>query len=78
VTGFRGFFISKTGYMGIGPLAAEEGDVLCILPGCNTPVLIQKRNGFYILVGECFVWGLMNGEAAVQRSHNDYELFCMQ
>jgi hypothetical protein len=28
VTRFRGFFISKTGYMGIALLAAEEGDIL--------------------------------------------------
>jgi hypothetical protein len=78
VTRFRGFFISKMGYMGIGPLRAEEGDILCILPGCNTPLLIRKRNEFYVLVGECFAWGLMNGEAALVRSHNDYALLCMQ
>lgn len=40
LTKFRGFFISKMGYLGIGPLAAEEGDMLCVLPGAKTPLLM--------------------------------------
>jgi hypothetical protein len=59
----RAFFISRTGYMGIGPHTIEEHDMICIVPGCNVPLLIRKVDNCLFLVGECFVWGLMDGEA---------------
>lgn len=58
----RSFFISSTGYMGLGPLSLREEDLVCIFPGCRVPLLIRKREDHYVLVGECFVWGLMDGE----------------
>jgi hypothetical protein len=63
VTRLRAFFISTTGYMGIGPRSVKEHDMICALPGCNVPLLIRKVNNRHLLVGECFVWGLMDGEA---------------
>jgi Heterokaryon incompatibility protein (HET) len=71
----RSFFISRIGYMGIGPIVAEEGDMICILPGCNVPLLIRKEDDYYVLVGECFVWGLMDGEAMEVRTDDNYEVF---
>ncbi|TVY88090.1 Heterokaryon incompatibility protein 6,OR allele, partial [Lachnellula willkommii] len=59
----RDFFISTSGYMGVGPKALEEGDMICVIPGCNVPLLIRKEGDHHLLVGECFVWGLMDGEA---------------
>ena len=59
----RTFFISKSGYMGLVPTALEEGDMICVVPGCNVPLLIRKEGDHHLLVGECFVWGLMDGEA---------------
>lgn len=59
----RTFFISGSGYMGVGPKALEEGDMICVIPGCNVPLLIRKEGDHHLLVGECFVWGLMDGEA---------------
>jgi hypothetical protein len=100
----RAFFITSKGYMGIGPLAMKEDDIVCVFPGCRVPLLVrdhiapaaenptiipEDRDGErvlpvdwenpgifgdsdseddgmehknYLLVGECFVWGLMNGE----------------
>jgi hypothetical protein len=74
----RSFFISRTGYMGIGPLAVKEGDMICILLGCNIPLLIRKEDDYHVLVGECFVWGLMDGEAMEGRTDDDYKLFCLR
>ncbi|TVY14775.1 Heterokaryon incompatibility protein 6, OR allele [Lachnellula arida] len=59
----RAFFISTSGYMGVGPKAPEEGDMICVIPGCNVPLLIREEGDHHLLVGECFVWGLMDGEA---------------
>jgi len=61
--GDRTFFISKKGYMGIGPQALEEVNATCILLGCNVPLLLREKEDNHLLVGECFVWGLVDGEA---------------
>jgi hypothetical protein len=71
----RRFFISQTGYMGLGPPALAQGDMICILCGCNVPVLIRKEDDHHLLVGECFVWGLMDGEILNNRKGVNYEVF---
>jgi hypothetical protein len=71
----RKFFLSSSGYMGLGPLALQEGDMICILLGCDVPLLIRKEGDYYRLVGECFVWGLMDGEALKDRKADEkYEV----
>jgi hypothetical protein len=72
----RRFFISEVGYMGLGPLALQQGDMVCVLLGCNVPLLIRKEEDYHLLVGECFVWGLMDGEAVKDRKDDgEYEVF---
>jgi hypothetical protein len=68
----RAFFITESGYMGLGPLGIDTGDMVCILRGCNVPFLIRNENNHYILVGECFVWGLMDGEAVKNVLDSDF------
>ncbi|KAH7370371.1 heterokaryon incompatibility protein-domain-containing protein [Rhexocercosporidium sp. MPI-PUGE-AT-0058] len=59
----RQLMISKKGYIGLGPVPAKKGDLICVLYGCSVPVLLRKVDEHYILVGECYVHGLMDGEA---------------
>ncbi|MCJ1283729.1 hypothetical protein MMC26_003060 [Xylographa opegraphella] len=60
----RIFFITRGGYIGLAPEAAEEGDVVCVVLGGQVPYLIRpKKNGHYLFVGECYVHGLMDGQA---------------
>jgi len=68
----RTFFITKSGYMGIGPMPLEVGDTICVVLGCNVPLLLRKYEDHYILVGECFVWGLMDGEAMRMKRKGEY------
>lgn len=51
------------GYLGIAPRLAREGDVVCILLGCHTPMVLrpQGENEFRI-VGECYMLGISEGE----------------
>ena len=49
--------------VGIGPRDCRHGDVLCILLGCSVPVLLRERRSHFELVGECYVHGMMDGEA---------------
>lgn len=55
------------GYVVLGPRSCEEGDVVCILYGCSVPVLLRPRSNVhgYTFVGECYVHGMMDGEARI-------------
>jgi hypothetical protein len=58
----RRFMVTKSGYMGLVPILTEVGDVICVLFGCDTPLVLRPVNDYYILIGECYVYGLMDGE----------------
>lgn len=51
------------GLMGTAPLTARPGDFICVFPENNAPVLLRRKGCDYQLIGECFVEGLMKGEA---------------
>lgn len=61
----RSFFVTTGGFMGIGPIRTMTGDIICILLGCKCPFVIRptETEGRYHFVGECYVYGLMCGEA---------------
>ena len=67
----RKFFITENGFFGVGPAATEIGDAVHILLGADVPFLLRQKNmcgryeldGSWSLVGECYVQGLMVGEA---------------
>lgn len=55
---------TRQGRLGIAPSHAEIGDCICILFGCNVPILLRKDLfGTYQLVGESYIYGIMDGEA---------------
>lgn len=48
------------------PLVAEEGDQICVFDGMEYPYAIRPKEGSggkYMLVGECYISDLLNGEA---------------
>jgi hypothetical protein len=50
--------------IGIAPQASQKSDVICIFFGCSVPVVLEPQvNGEYRFVGECYVHGVMDGEA---------------
>jgi hypothetical protein len=59
----RRFFITKSGLMGIGPDNMKEGDVVTVLFGGNVPYLLRPVDAGFKFLGECYVPGLMEGEA---------------
>lgn len=61
----RALFVTKRGYIGLGPWNADVGDSVCVLYGGATPFLLRKAadSDTFTLVGESYVYGIMNGEA---------------
>ena len=63
----RCLIVTKGGYLGIAPSWAKEGDEVCVLAGGSVPLVLRQRAGgadaHHELVGECYVHGIMNGEA---------------
>ena len=65
-TNNRRFFITREGHMGLGPRNIEPGDVVCILLGAQVPFVLRAVNDHYVLLGECYCHGIMDGEAVRQ------------
>ncbi|KAN0092194.1 Heterokaryon incompatibility protein (HET) domain containing protein [Hyaloscypha variabilis] len=56
------FLRTGRGFVGLAPNLAGIGDEVWILLGCDVPMLLRKDEDHHILVGECFVYGMMEGE----------------
>ena len=59
----RRFCSTKNGYLGMIPVMARKGDLVCLFIGALTPFVIRpKTDGIYQLIGECYIHSMMNGE----------------
>ncbi|KAK4966502.1 hypothetical protein LTR42_011667 [Elasticomyces elasticus] len=56
---------TRQGLIGLMPADAEVGDVVSIVLGAKAPLLLRPRSkdGAYQIVGESYVYGVMDGEA---------------
>ncbi|TGJ84216.1 hypothetical protein E0Z10_g4584 [Xylaria hypoxylon] len=61
------FCFTKDRFVGLVPETAVAGDQICLFHGGNVPFVLRKKGPAYTLVGECYIQGIMNGEA-LQRS----------
>jgi hypothetical protein len=61
----RRLLISEKGMLGMAPIKAKKGDIICVLFGCSVPLLLRQRHSQeeYEFIGECYLDGYMNGEA---------------
>ncbi len=55
---------TNLGYLCGVPIGTRTGDVICILKGCDTPVVLRRVHSYYVHIGSCYVDGLMNGEVS--------------
>lgn len=77
----RRLMVTKEGYIGVAPRRAQKGDIVCVLYGCSVPVVLRKCDtddgsaNFCKFVGECYVDGIMDGEALSQgREIEDFRI----
>lgn len=77
LTKTRRFLVTANGYMGLAPGEARKGDRVAVVYGCSTPLLIRKVEEAvddWRLVGECYVYGLMDGEAIAMDDISDGDI----
>jgi len=67
----RSFFRLDNGYVGVGQDVLEDGDICCVLFGAKVPFIIRPCGSYFRLVGECYVHGIMNGEAMEMWKRNE-------
>ncbi|EHK21833.1 uncharacterized protein TRIVIDRAFT_222685 [Trichoderma virens Gv29-8] len=59
----RIFARTSSVYYVLGPVVIEKGDVVCVLFGGRLLFCLRSIGNRYLLVGECYTHGLMEGEA---------------
>lgn len=59
----RVMFASATGWVGLAPYGSREGDVIFVAVGADVPYVLRPCEEGYELIGECYVQGIMDGEA---------------
>ncbi|KAL2070883.1 hypothetical protein VTL71DRAFT_13909 [Oculimacula yallundae] len=56
------FFILEDGRMGLGPNAAEPGDVVVIIFGHAIPYVLRPVDDMFLFLGPCYVNDIMQGQ----------------
>jgi hypothetical protein len=53
---------TEKGYIGEATCRCQVGDIVCVLLGCNYPVILCPVGGHYEFVGTAYLDGIMHGE----------------
>jgi hypothetical protein len=72
-------FVTAKGYLGMGREVVAIGDWLCIFLGAETPFLLREvsSQSEFNLLGECYVHGIMDGEAMSATDEHPDETFTL-
>ncbi|KAG4441005.1 hypothetical protein IFR05_003512 [Cadophora sp. M221] len=76
----RRLITTSKGYFGLGVNTCMPGDLVCVLYGCSTPVLLRRVEDHCTFLGEAYLHGIMNGEAieSLQRGELGEESFIIR
>ena len=73
----RRFFCTACGRIGLGPQTLQSGDVVAVLYGSLAPFVLRPlgsaNNSEYALIGQCYLHGIMDGEAVRQHRSEGME-----
>ncbi|KAI1398800.1 HET-domain-containing protein [Hypoxylon fuscum] len=59
----RRVFRTDKGYIGLGSALAEVGDEIAVVKGAKVPLILRAMKSKWALQGDCFLKGIMQGEA---------------
>jgi hypothetical protein len=70
--------VTQSGRLGLARFEAVPEDLVCIMMGCSVPMIIRPVShaepGKYILIGESYIHGIMDGEVMDELDAKKYEL----
>jgi hypothetical protein len=71
----RVFFTTPDGRFGIAPMTAQSGDIITVLLGSNTPMILRPmtEDSSYTVVGEAYLSGMMSSEVLLGPLPEHYE-----
>jgi hypothetical protein len=68
-------YLSKEGYVGMGPVTSTVGDVIAVLLGARVPYVLRPNGeGRFSFLGEAYCDGIMDGEMITKRSKQNFVL----
>jgi hypothetical protein len=76
----RLFFVTKEGFMGLGSQGIASGDVVCAILGGRLLYIVRplgEGTGLYQFMGNCYIYGLMNGEVFHGHQEDRVERFIL-
>jgi hypothetical protein len=75
VTLGRHFFITERGYIGLAAATVQKGDLVAVLLGSDVPFTLRAKDQAFELIGECYLYGIMDGEAVIghEKAGNDFD-----
>lgn len=74
----RRLFLTSNGYIGLASLDAALADDICLLFGGDVPYVVRRTdNECSQFIGECYCYGIMNGEAIQAISDEDDKLYVL-
>ena len=60
-------FVTSNGRLGLGPRSMTHNDRVFMIAGQQTPFILREAgNGQYHVVGEAYIYGMMDGEYLVE------------
>jgi hypothetical protein len=73
----RRFFVAANGCIGLAPLEAQVGDMICVLFGAEVPYILRGKDGRVEYIGDAYFHGYMDSEA-VKNVSIDTVFFMME
>ncbi|KAH8587428.1 heterokaryon incompatibility protein-domain-containing protein [Bisporella sp. PMI_857] len=79
----KAMFLTSQGYLGLGQEGFRAGDIVCLFSGGEVPFLVRdasqdsEKTGAFYFLSECYVHGVMDGEAMESSSREPLEQFIL-
>ncbi|KAL0465055.1 heterokaryon incompatibility protein domain-containing protein [Neurospora intermedia] len=72
----RILYLTKDGYMGMGPSNMQPGDVVVVFPGARIPFVLRptSEDNTFTYVGDAYCDGIMDGEITLREERRDFFL----
>jgi hypothetical protein len=69
----RHFAVTEQGYVGLVPTSSQIGDEVYLLGGVTVPFVLRQKNGMkFVLIGDSYIHGVMEGEVAANISMSNW------